>query len=136
MIKTYLLTLVFLLVLDYVWLGLIMNRFYARQLGGLGRTEGGNFKPVIWAACMVYLLIPLGIVVFVLPGVDRGSLVLSSAGRGALFGLVLYGVYDFTNYSLLKDYPKTMTFADILWGTFLCSVTSVFSAYAGFTLFS
>jgi Predicted membrane protein (DUF2177) len=36
----------------------------------------------------------------------------------ALFGLVVYGVYDFTNYSTLRQWPFVVTLADVAWGTF------------------
>ena len=35
----------------------------------------------------------------------------------ALFGLVVYGVYDFTNYSTLRQWPFVLTVADVAWGT-------------------
>ena len=37
--------------------------------------------------------------------------------RGALFGLVVYGVYDFTNYSTLRQWPFALALADVAWGT-------------------
>ncbi|MDE3157076.1 MAG: DUF2177 family protein [Acidobacteriota bacterium] len=35
----------------------------------------------------------------------------------ALLGLVVYGVYDFTNYSTLRDWPLTLAVVDTAWGT-------------------
>jgi uncharacterized membrane protein len=40
-----------------------------------------------------------------------------SADYGALFGLVVYGVYDFTNYSTLRQWPFVLTLADLARGT-------------------
>ena len=39
-------------------------------------------------------------------------------GVWALFGLVVYGVYDFTNYSTRRQWPFVVTLADVAWGTF------------------
>ena len=52
--------------------------------------------------------------VFVIP---RAPTLGSAAGYGALFGLVVYGVYDFTNYSTLRQWPFVLTLADVAWGT-------------------
>ena len=40
-----------------------------------------------------------------------------AAAFGALFGLVVYGVYDFTNYSTLRQWPLVLALADTAWGT-------------------
>ena len=37
-------------------------------------------------------------------------------GYGALFGLVVYGVYDFTNLSTLRDWPLIVAVVDVAWG--------------------
>jgi uncharacterized membrane protein len=39
-----------------------------------------------------------------------------AAAFGALFGRVVYGVYDFTNYSTLPQWPFVLTLADVGWG--------------------
>jgi len=49
-------------------------------------------------------------------GRTRASTVSSAAAFGALFGLVVYGVYDFTNYSTLRQWPFVLTLADTGWG--------------------
>ena len=41
---------------------------------------------------------------------------------GAVLGLVVYGVYDLTNYSTLAQWPAMVTLADLVWGTFACGV--------------
>ena len=46
-----------------------MAKFYKAELGSLARRFGEAMTPVWWATCLVYVLIPLGIVWFVLPRV-------------------------------------------------------------------
>ena len=48
--------------------------------------------------------------------IPRASTVSLAAAYGALFGLVVYGVYDFTNYSTLRQWPFVLTLADVAWG--------------------
>ena len=128
--KVYLLCLPFTLLLDYLWLAKLMQGFYIKELGPYARVRGATIIPVYWAAAIVYLLLPLGIVLFALPRVDPEHLAVSSLGWGALFGLIVYGVYDMTNMSTLERWPVRMVWVDICWGCFLCRVTNLFAALA------
>lgn len=126
----YLLCLPFTLLLDYLWLAKLMQDFYIKELGPYARVRGATIIPVYWAAAIVYLLLPLGIVLFALPRVDPEHLAASSLAWGALFGLVVYGVYDMTNMATLERWPVRMVWVDICWGGFLCGVTTWFAALA------
>ncbi len=101
------------MVLDGVWLGLLMKNFYREQLGPIVRLADGGIAPNWPAAFVVYVLLGTGIALFVIP---RASTVWSAAGVGALFGLVVYGVYDFTNYATLRQWPFALTLVDVAWG--------------------
>ena len=103
------------MVLDGIWLGVLMKTFYRDQLAPIVRLgTGGGIAPNWPAALVVYVLLGTGIALFVIP---RASTMASAAGHGALFGLVVYGVYDFTNYSTLRQWPFVLTLADVAWGT-------------------
>lgn len=125
--KIYLLCLPFTLLLDYLWLARLMQGFYLTELGSYARRRGTAIEPVYWAAAIVYLLLPLGVVLFALPRVDPAAPLLSSLGWGGLFGLVVYGVYDMTNMATLENWPARMVWIDICWGIFLCAVTNCFA---------
>ena len=56
------------------------------------------------------------------------NLVVSSLGWGALFGLVVYRVYDMTNMAILERWQLRMVWIDICWGCFLCGSTTCFAA--------
>lgn len=128
LLKTYALILPIFLMIDLIWLGRIMVNFYKSELGPLARLEGDSLAPVLWAAAVVYLLIPLGIVLFALPRVDGQNMLVSSLSWGFVYGVTLYGVYDMTNYSLLDKYPLRMAFVDIAWGGVLCAVVTSVAA--------
>src|SRR3954468_5538284 len=102
------------MVLDAVWLGLVVKNFYRQQLAPIVRLADGGIAPNWPAALVVYALLGTGIALFVIP---RASTPSSAAGFGALLGLVVYGVYDFTNYSTLRQWPFVLTIADVAWGT-------------------
>jgi uncharacterized membrane protein len=128
-IKLYTLTVVLFLALDLTYLGIIMAGFYKSELGALARRSGDALSPVWWAASVVYVLIPLGIVLFALPRVGGDRWLLSALSWGFVYGVVLYGVYDFTNYATLDRWPLKLTFADILWGGVLCSLVTGFASF-------
>jgi uncharacterized membrane protein len=127
--KVYFIIIPVFLLLDYLWLGRIMARFYREQLGSLARGSGDSMTPDIPSAVVVYLLIPLGIVLFALPHVSDENLIGSSLLWGFLYGIVLYGVYDLTNYSVLAKWPLKLTVVDILWGGVLNAVMTLVAAY-------
>jgi uncharacterized membrane protein len=127
-IKIYFTLIPLFLVIDYLWLGVIMSKFYKTELGSLARVQGDALAPVIWAAAVVYVLIPLGIVLFVLPRVSPDHLIASALMWGFIYGIVLYGVYDMTNYSLVSSWSLRMSLVDILWGGSINAVASCLAA--------
>jgi uncharacterized membrane protein len=115
------------MLLDGIWLGLVMKNFYRDQLAPIARLADGGFAPNWPAALVVYVLLGAGIALFVTP---RASGLGSAAMYGALFGLVVYGVYDFTNYSTLRQWPLLLTFVDLAWGSAAsaCCAAAVWAA--------
>lgn len=90
-----------------------MKKFYRDQLAPIVRLGNGGIAPHWPSAIVVYILLGTGIALFVIP---RASTVPLAAAYGALFGLVVYGVYDFTNYSTLRQWPFVLTLADVARG--------------------
>lgn len=124
--KTFGLTLLAVVVIDYVWLGFIAKDYYIRSYGNLGRTVDGEFKPLLWAAVVVYVLLSLGVVHFVMPLSAHDPSLITTFLRGAFFGLIIYGVYDMTAMAVLRDWPLGNSLVDMAWGAFLCgSVTAL-----------
>lgn len=111
--------LVSFLVLDGLWLGVLMGGFYRDQLGPLARMSAGGLAPIWPIAGLVYLLLAIGTVGFVASRADTAG---SAALWGALFGLVVYGVYDLTNLSTLRDWSPLLTCVDLVWGITACAV--------------
>ena len=110
------------MVLDGIWLGWLMKAFYREQLAPIVRLADGGIAPNWPAAFVVYVLLGAGIALFVIP---RAPTVASAAAFGALFGLVVYGVYDFTNYSTLRQWPFVLTLADTAWGVMASAAAAV-----------
>lgn len=115
------------LAIDLVWLGLIMQKFYDAQLGTLARRVGPALAPHWPSAILVYLMIPLGVVLFVVPKGAGDHL--ATAIWGAVFGLILYGVYDLTNMATLAGWPLRLVIVDMIWGAVLCGVAGLIASY-------
>ena len=109
------------MMLDGIWLGVLMKGFYRDQLAPIVRLVDGGIAPNWPAALVVYALLGAGIALFVMP---LSPTVPLAAVHGALLGLVVYGVYDFTNYSTLRQWPFVLVLVDVAWGTAATAVCS------------
>ena len=106
-----------LLVLDALWL----TWNHSSNLTIFSRIQGSPLV-IRWApAAAVYILIAAATWFFAVRGVTS---VTEAAGRGSLLGLAMYGVYDLTNYSTLKNYPLSMAVTDMIWGSILCAAAA------------
>ena len=121
MLKSFLITLIVFLGIDFVWLGLVARNFYKKELSVLPQTFN------LPAAFLAYILIAAGIVIFVLP--KSSGNIYKALLWGAVFGLITYGIYDFTNLATLKGWSLKMLAVDILWGMFVCGATSFLVTY-------
>jgi uncharacterized membrane protein len=128
-IKVFLFLPPLLFALDYLWLGIFASDLYKKELGSFLRMSGTDLQPIIWAALVVYIAIPLGIVLFVLPRVSAENLVGSALVWGAVYGITVYTIYDMTNYSLFRDWSLKVSLIDICWGGFLNAAGALAAAY-------
>ncbi len=118
------------IVLDAIWLGFIAKPFYLKEMANTARIVDGSVQPVFWAAGLVYLFLALGISYFVIPRVpvDAGWTV--ALFNGAVFGLVAYGIYDFTCLAVMKDYGVKLAFFDLAWGVSICALSATAAHFA------
>lgn len=113
-------------ILDFLFLGVIAKEIYFQNLLPFARLKsGGDGIDVNYvAAGAVYILMIFGIYFFVLKQTIQLTTVLEVFVQGFLFGLVLYGVYEFTNLSFIKDWPVPIVFIDTLWGATLMGISA------------
>jgi uncharacterized membrane protein len=123
-IKTYVITFVTFFIIDIFWLGFAAKNIYNEKLGFIMKTN------INWtAAILFYLLFIAGMIVFVIqPALTKNNWT-HALLVGAFFGLITYATYDMTNLATLKNWPLSVTILDMIWGTFLCSVTSLISFF-------
>jgi uncharacterized membrane protein len=106
------------LLLDAIWLTATATS--SRQL--FAAIQGKPLQIRWIPAIATYAVMIIAIWFFaVQPSAD----VAEAAGRGALLGLTMYGLYDLTNYSTLKEYTLQFTLTDMAWGTTLFTIAAV-----------
>lgn len=124
-IYIFLISLLVFGVLDAIWLSGIMAKTYRKSLSSIGKfKEDGSFSPRLGAVAIVYVSIVLSFMIFVLPK----AFILGGLGSfiyGAIFGILVYAIYEFTNYAGLKDWPRKLVVLDTLWGGVLFGASSV-----------
>lgn len=111
--------------LDYVWLGILMRSFYIRELGPLAR-QSIQYP----SAAIAYCLMAVSVAVFILPRFIGQPVSWKVFALGALLGVVIYGVYDFTNHATLTHWSSRFMIVDILWGGVVYGLTATLSFIA------
>ena len=104
-VKEILLTALVYLSLDIIYLKSntkVFQRYFKRV-----QMSRMTFKNS--AAVVVYTLIVLGLYYFIIK--DRRPLT-----DAFILGVLIYGVYDFTNYATLKRWTFAFSMQDMLWG--------------------
>jgi uncharacterized membrane protein len=91
--------------LDSVYLQLIKNQFTNQ----IKRVQGSPIEFNLFGAIMCYIFLIFGINYFII----RPK---KSIKDAFLLGLVIYAVYEFTNYALLKNWSLLIVVIDTLWG--------------------
>ncbi len=102
-----------LVAIDFAYLTAIKGHF-ARQIAAV---QGSPMVVNAFAVIATYVFLIFGLNYFILrPG--------RSAWDAFLLGLVVYGVYDFTNLALLSKWQLFTAVTDTLWGGVLFYLTT------------
>ncbi|MFK4965130.1 DUF2177 family protein [Lactococcus garvieae] len=118
-LKLFLINAVIFLILDSLWLVFAHKKFYQPNIGHLmGQTK-------LLPAVIFYLIYVSALVFFVLvPGQEKESLSYVLLA-GAFFGAVCYATYDLTNLATLSGWPLKITIVDMIWGSFVTSLSAI-----------
>ncbi|MDH4384235.1 MAG: DUF2177 family protein [Caulobacter sp.] len=114
------------ILLDFLWLSVIAQKLYQREIGDLLLA-----KPNMVAAVAFYLTYLVGTLYFaVRPGLMAGSWT-TALFTGAAFGLVAYATYDLTNMATLNGFSWTIVAADLAWGGFITACVATAGYFGG-----
>lgn len=104
---------VIFLVVDAVWLYIMRDVFG----GMISRIQGGPVSIKAVPAFVTYIIMTIGLYHFI---VKEGR----SPLQAVLLGLFVYGIYEGTNYSILKDWEIKVAVYDTLWGGTLFGIVT------------
>jgi uncharacterized membrane protein len=117
-LKTYLVIVALMTSIDLAWL--TYRGDYFKKL--FSDIQGSPLQARIAPAVLVYGVVMPLLVYF--GAVEPATSVGNAALRGAVTGLLAYGLYDLTNYATLTRYTLEMTVTDIAWGTTLFAIVA------------
>jgi uncharacterized membrane protein len=98
---------------DFVYLNVIKNYF----LNQIKLVQGSEPKVNFLGVALCYIFLIAGINYFIIK--PR-----KSVNDAFLLGIVIYGVYETTNYALFKNWSMLTVIIDTLWGGLLFAFTT------------
>jgi uncharacterized membrane protein len=100
-------------VIDFVYLSLMKNYF----MNQVKIIQGSPLKMNLLATAICYIFLILGLNYFIIK--PRRSV-----QDAFLLGLVIYGVYETTNWALFSKWSPLTVIMDTLWGATLFALTT------------
>ncbi|MEF2175630.1 MAG: DUF2177 family protein, partial [Candidatus Absconditabacteria bacterium] len=109
------------------YLGFATKDFIIKEFGSLITVaENGSIKINLLAGIIAWIAISAMVVTFVTFKYDNYTEIIF---YGALLGFLSYTMYDFTNLTFINNYSLKFAIADVLWGSFVCSMIALNSFY-------
>ena len=114
-LKLIVITSLLLLFLDAFYISAVSNTFSNL----IKEIQNDKLIFNLLGAIIAYLFLIIGILYFII--ITKKSHI-----DAFVLGLVIYGVYEGTNYAILKKWPLKIVIMDTLWGGILFALTSFF----------
>jgi len=111
--NSYLLSGIIFVLLDSCYLYLVKDYFNKQ----IKNVQGTPIEINYIGAIVTYIFLIFGLNYFIL---DKKK----SIKDAMLLGFVIYGVYEFTNLSIIKNWNYLTTIIDTAWGTILFGLTT------------
>lgn len=118
---------------DALWFKLYSYKnVYKPQMDKINGNS--KFKVRKVGAIITYVILSLGLFLFLYYCRSKLKVVrlkyLKFLILGAIFGFVVYGTYNGTNYSTIEKYSLKTAITDTVWGTVLCGVISCIVSFS------
>jgi uncharacterized membrane protein len=114
----YIVSSIILVLVDYIYLSIIKD-FFGNQIK---KVQGSPMKVNLVGAILCYIILVLGINYFI---IYQNKSILDAF----LLGLLIYGVYETTNYALFSNWSVSTVIIDTLWGGILFALTTYLTRY-------
>jgi uncharacterized membrane protein len=99
--------------IDFIYLN-IMKSYFDNQVE---KIQGTKIKMNLLGALLCYIFLIAGINYFIIK--PRKSI-----SDAFILGIIIYGVYETTNYALFKNWSILTVIMDTLWGGILFALTT------------
>ncbi len=107
------------LIADAVMLTTVIKPLFERHIGD---TLLGHIRPV--PAALFYLLYMAGVIWFAGWPALRDGTPHTALLNGAILGLVAYGTYELTSWTVMREWHPSMVVVDMVWGATLTAVSA------------
>jgi uncharacterized membrane protein len=104
---------ILLITIDFIYLNIIRD-YFTHQIQSV---QGSQMKINYLGVALCYIFLITGINYFIIKP-HR------SASDAFLLGIIIYGVYETTNYALFKNWSIWTVIIDTLWGGLLFALTT------------
>ena len=99
--------------IDFIYLN-VMKNYFNKQIQDI---QGSKIEFKFLGAVLCYIFLIYGLNYFIIKPRKTVS-------EAFLLGLVIYGVYETTNYALFKNWSMITVIIDTLWGGLLFATTT------------
>lgn len=118
-ILVWLISFIILVIFDMLWFTVSMPTVYKPLFNDIQK----KFIFRVWSGIVVWVLIGLFI------ALDQCWTIKTTPFDprllGFLYGFIIYGVYNFTNYATIYKYNLKVVFTDTLWGSLNIGMTTL-----------
>ena len=85
----------------------------------MNKIQGSDIKLNYYSAAIVYILMGYSLKKFILDNSNSKNKIKDAF----ILGIIIYGVYDFTNMAIFKHWNLKTSLMDMFWGGILFSIT-------------
>jgi uncharacterized membrane protein len=117
-LKPFFLLVIIILAIDLLWINYIVGDMWKKNVETVQKSPMEIRKQY---ALLSYVLIIFGIYYFVQMNMTKDAYVKDSLVKGFIYGFILYGVFDFTNLAIFKEFDLKTAIIDMVWGGLLTS---------------
>jgi len=110
---TLLISAILFIIIDSIYLNLFKGYFQNQ----VEKVQGSPIKMNFLGAALCYIFLIVGLNYFIIKPKK-------SVQDAFLFGIVIYGVFETTNYALFKNWSILSVIMDTLWGGILFALTT------------
>ncbi len=123
-IKHSLVNLIIIVVFDLIWLTLQKPMYNSM----VKKIQGKDISMRLVSGIFAYLIMFIGLMFIIYPLIAREKNTtpnyIIALKISAIFGFVVYGIYNTTNYAIFNDYTLNVSIKDTLWGSFVFFIST------------